>query len=131
MASLQLHVFISLLVATAMLAKASAFKMDELHLDDVVVDGDGRLNVSRTMTCDRSIGECNEEEAAPVGMSLDGSRQLMAKRRRRYISYIAIKKDRVPCGQRGASYYDCYGHTQVNPYRRQCTIITQCARILS
>ncbi|PRQ24688.1 putative rapid ALkalinization Factor [Rosa chinensis] len=47
---------------------------------------------------------------------------------RRYISYRALLKDRVPCGQRGSSYYNCGISRQANPYRRGCSVITHCAR---
>ncbi|KAF3326808.1 protein RALF-like 19 [Carex littledalei] len=49
--------------------------------------------------------------------------------RRRYISYEALKKNRVPCNRRGKSYYNCKRGRQANPYRRGCSFITRCARI--
>ncbi|AES75839.1 putative rapid ALkalinization Factor [Medicago truncatula] len=50
--------------------------------------------------------------------------------RRRYISYDALLADSIPCGLKGQSYYDCNHRDQVNPYRRGCTAITHCARVL-
>ncbi|KAJ3694790.1 hypothetical protein LUZ60_000167 [Juncus effusus] len=47
----------------------------------------------------------------------------------RYISYEALKKDRVPCNRRGNSYYNCMRTTRANPYRRGCSIITRCKKI--
>ncbi|XP_038876152.1 uncharacterized protein LOC120068449 [Benincasa hispida] len=48
--------------------------------------------------------------------------------RNRYLSYEALRKNNVPCGHRGRSYYDCNQHQKANPYRRGCTAITGCAR---
>uniref|UniRef100_UPI0005CA7BC7 protein RALF-like 4 n=1 Tax=Fragaria vesca subsp. vesca TaxID=101020 RepID=UPI0005CA7BC7 len=50
------------------------------------------------------------------------------RRTKRYISYDALLKNRVPCGQRGSSYYYCGIPGQANPYRRGCSVITRCAR---
>ncbi|XP_074592428.1 protein RALF-like 1 [Curcuma longa] len=77
-------------------------------------------------TC--SGGECAgawEEEAA---MPTESSRRALAATR--YVSYDVLKKDRVPCSQRGQSYYNCQQHGKANPYRRGCTVITRCARML-
>lgn len=47
-----------------------------------------------------------------------------------YISYAALSKDNIPCNRRGQSYYsNCTVPTQVNPYTRACTAVTQCARL--
>ncbi|XP_062190649.1 protein RALF-like 22 [Phragmites australis] len=43
-----------------------------------------------------------------------------------YISYLALSADRVPCTQRGASYYNCQPGAEANPYTRGCSAITQC-----
>ncbi|OIV91737.1 hypothetical protein TanjilG_26590 [Lupinus angustifolius] len=48
--------------------------------------------------------------------------------RRRYIGYNALRANKVPCGQRGRSYYNCQQRGRANPYRRGCTAITHCAR---
>lgn len=45
-----------------------------------------------------------------------------------YISYAALARNRVPCDQRGQSYYNCRGHQKANPYNRGCTRVTACAR---
>ncbi|KAL6201437.1 hypothetical protein ACLB2K_025151 [Fragaria x ananassa] len=71
------------------------------------------------------IGQDNE-------MLLDsevGRRQLMANDVR-YISYGALKKNKVPCGQPGASYYNCnrQNSNQAHVYRRGCSVATRCAR---
>ncbi|KAK6134626.1 hypothetical protein DH2020_031636 [Rehmannia glutinosa] len=43
---------------------------------------------------------------------------------RGYISYGAMKRNSVPCNQRGQSYYNCRGHQKANPYKRGCTRAT-------
>lgn len=46
----------------------------------------------------------------------------------RYLSYDALKKNNVPCGHRGSSYYNCNKRKKANPYRRGCTAMSGCAR---
>ncbi|OAY72109.1 Rapid alkalinization factor [Ananas comosus] len=36
-----------------------------------------------------------------------------------YIGYDALRRDSVPCSQRGASYYNCRPGAQGNPYSRR------------
>ncbi|KAK8501823.1 hypothetical protein V6N11_073296 [Hibiscus sabdariffa] len=43
-----------------------------------------------------------------------------------YISYGALKRDTVPCSQRGGSYYNCKPGAEANPYDRGCSAITRC-----
>lgn len=45
-----------------------------------------------------------------------------------YISYGALMRNKVPCDQKGQSYYNCRAHEQANPYNRGCTRVTSCAR---
>ncbi|KAL3821208.1 hypothetical protein ACJIZ3_007113 [Penstemon smallii] len=45
-----------------------------------------------------------------------------------YISYGALRRNKVPCNNRGQSYYNCRQHQQARPYRRGCTRATMCAR---
>ena len=47
---------------------------------------------------------------------------------RGHIGYGALARNRVPCNQRGRSYYNCRGHQRANPYKRGCTRATRCAR---
>ncbi|KAE9591727.1 putative rapid ALkalinization Factor [Lupinus albus] len=46
----------------------------------------------------------------------------------RYIGYNSLTANKVPCGQRGRSYYNCQQRGRANPYRRACTAVTHCAR---
>ncbi|XVF57515.1 hypothetical protein PTKIN_Ptkin06aG0211500 [Pterospermum kingtungense] len=43
-----------------------------------------------------------------------------------YISYGALKKNRVPCAIRGATYYNCKPGAEANPYDRGCSHIARC-----
>ncbi|KAL1805611.1 hypothetical protein DCAR_0831353 [Daucus carota subsp. sativus] len=45
-----------------------------------------------------------------------------------HISYSALTANKVPCNQRGNSYYNCGATGKANPYHRGCTAATQCAR---
>ncbi|CAN0855814.1 Protein RALF-like 33 [Linum grandiflorum] len=81
--------------------------------------------------CNGSIAECmmttadgegdNDEEFA---MESESARRILASRR--YISYGALRRNSVPCSRRGASYYNCRGGGQANPYTRGCSRITRC-----
>ncbi|KAK4379957.1 hypothetical protein RND71_001819 [Anisodus tanguticus] len=75
--------------------------------------------------CDGSIGECLGDEE--FGMESESTRRMLAYRRR-YISYGALSRNRVPCSRRGASYYNCRPGAQANPYHRGCSAITRCRR---
>ncbi|XP_074576041.1 rapid alkalinization factor-like [Curcuma longa] len=87
--------------------------------------GDGGLS-----TCEAGVGECVGDEEEEGEMESDSVRRVLAANRGRYISYDALKRDRVPCDRRGQSYYNCSRQRQANPYRRGCTVITRCARML-
>ncbi|CAN4123239.1 unnamed protein product [Withania somnifera] len=78
---------------------------------------------SSSPICDGSIGEClagdgSEDES-------ESTRRMLAYRRR-YISYGALSRNRVPCSRRGASYYNCRPGARANPYQRGCSAITRC-----
>lgn len=65
-------------------------------------------------------------------METEASRRMLAKAsEQKYISYDALKKNDVPCNQRGQSYYNCQAGGKANPYHRACTAITNCARVLN
>ena len=82
-------------------------------------------------TCRGTVGECMEF----LGVDGEGEDELAAaatgKRRvlqggSGYIGYDALRRDSVPCSQRGASYYNCQPGAEANPYSRGCSAITQC-----
>uniref|UniRef100_A0A7N0R7U2 Uncharacterized protein n=1 Tax=Kalanchoe fedtschenkoi TaxID=63787 RepID=A0A7N0R7U2_KALFE len=56
--------------------------------------------------------------------SAESSRRMLAGSQ--YISYGALNRNKVPCNQRGASYYNCQQGAQANPYSRGCSTISRC-----
>ncbi|CAI9118791.1 OLC1v1020401C1 [Oldenlandia corymbosa var. corymbosa] len=94
--------------------------------------------VSGGSTCNGggSIEEClmnQEEEMDDIDIGEDGLPEMESESsrrslyyRRRYISYGALFRDRVPCSRRGYSYYNCRPGRHVNPYVRGCSAITRC-----
>lgn len=45
-----------------------------------------------------------------------------------HISYGALSANKVPCSNRGQSYYNCGAPGRANPYKRGCSAATRCAR---
>ncbi|KAK3010490.1 hypothetical protein RJ639_012709 [Escallonia herrerae] len=79
--------------------------------------------------CRGSIGDCEGgEDGLGFEFEMDSeiNRRILATRR--YISYGALSRNRVPCSRRGASYYNCRPGAQANPYTRGCSAITRCRR---
>ncbi|GER32931.1 ralf-like 33 [Striga asiatica] len=74
--------------------------------------------------CGGTVGECLENEDEEFALDSESARRILAGRR--YISYGALQRNRVPCSRRGASYYNCRPGAQANPYRRGCSRITRC-----
>ncbi|KAJ0555270.1 putative rapid ALkalinization Factor [Helianthus annuus] len=66
---------------------------------------------------------CAEDEM----MESESSRRVLLVEKR-YISYETLRRDVVPCGTPGASYYNCRDSGVANPYNRGCEVITFCAR---
>lgn len=75
---------------------------------------------------DTNVGDIIGEENEML-LDSEASRRQLAQRGR-FISYEALKKNNVPCGRRGNSYYNCNNRQQANPYNRGCSYITHCAR---
>ncbi|XP_076935288.1 protein RALF-like 24 [Bidens hawaiensis] len=72
--------------------------------------------------CSGKIGEYEDEM-----MESESSRRVLMMEKK-YISYETLKRDLVPCGTPGASYYNCNGKGVAGPYNRGCEVITRCAR---
>ncbi|KAI7738941.1 hypothetical protein M8C21_007330 [Ambrosia artemisiifolia] len=68
-------------------------------------------------------GVCAEDEM----MESESSRRVLLMGKR-YISYETLRRNVVPCGTPGASYYNCKQSGIANPYNRGCETITFCAR---
>ncbi|OAY84374.1 protein RALF-like 22 [Ananas comosus] len=77
---------------------------------------------------DATVEATDAEEGANV--SRRGLAGAYPAGRTRFISYGALTKNRVPCSQRGHSYYNCRPRRRANPYHRGCSVITHCARNL-
>ncbi|XP_052150753.1 rapid alkalinization factor-like [Oryza glaberrima] len=84
-------------------------------------------------TCRGTVGECmeyfgvdgeGEDELAAAAMG--GGKRRVLQGGSGYIGYDALRRDSVPCSQRGASYYNCQPGAEANPYSRGCSAITQC-----
>ncbi|CAM0880686.1 unnamed protein product [Alopecurus aequalis] len=81
-------------------------------------------------TCEGTVGECMDY----FGVDTEGEDEVAAMAGKRrvlqsgagYIGYDALRRDSVPCSQRGASYYNCQPGAESNPYSRGCSAITQC-----
>lgn len=77
-----------------------------------------------TRVCGGKIGECEEQEGE---MDSESNRRVLMMQKK-YISYETLRRDLVPCGTPGASYYNCKNSGQAGPYNRGCEVITRCAR---
>jgi hypothetical protein len=92
----------------------------------------GAVAMRRGGRCRGTVGECMEEffgvdaEGDVAGMATGGSRRRVLQDGSGYIGYDALRRDSVPCSQRGASYYNCQPGAEANPYSRGCSAITQC-----
>lgn len=94
----------------------SAFDLNSLKGSGI----DGMVGAGRA--CNQKIGECLTEPE----MESETSRRVLAMQKK-YISYETLRRDLVPCGKPGASYYNCHA-VAANPYSRGCEVITRCAR---
>ncbi|KAK3159975.1 hypothetical protein QOZ80_1BG0053610 [Eleusine coracana subsp. coracana] len=95
----------------------------------------GAAVVMRRPACRGTVGECMAEylgvdaeaEGDVAGMVTGGgSKRRVLQDGGGYIGYDALRRDSVPCSQRGASYYNCQPGAEANPYSRGCSAITQC-----
>ncbi|CDY53781.1 BnaC04g44150D [Brassica napus] len=82
-----------------------------------------------TKSCANGQGCIGDDDVLESLMDSETNRRQLAARRR-YISYEAIKKNKL-CNHRGQSYYDCEKRKRVNPYWRGCSAITHCYRYAS
>jgi len=128
-----------LLRATALLLALAALAAAALPAPaaagGVAAGGDlGHLVMRRgARACRGTVGECMgyldvdaEGEADVAGMATGGSKRRVLQGGSGYIGYDALRRDNVPCSQRGASYYNCQPGAEANPYSRGCSAITQC-----
>ncbi|XAR60614.1 hypothetical protein NMG60_11034059 [Bertholletia excelsa] len=73
----------------------------------------------------RTVAECLD---ADEEFELDSEVSWRILATSRYIIYGALQRNivTVPCSCRGASYYNCQGNGQANPYTHGCSKITRC-----
>ena len=118
-----------LAVAAAALASSAAFttamtKSGELGVGVVMRRG-GRACRGTVGECMEYFGDDGEGEGEVAEMAGGGKRRVL-QGGSGYIGYDALRRDSVPCSQRGASYYNCQPGASANPYSRGCSAITQC-----
>lgn len=129
MAKLLPALLLALAAAAALASSSSAFT--------TTMKGAGELGGAAAIvmrrggrTCRGTVGECMEY----FGVDGEGEDEVAAMAGKRrvlqsgsgYIGYDALRRDSVPCSQRGASYYNCQPGAEANPYSRGCSAITQC-----
>ncbi|KAL5702858.1 hypothetical protein ACHQM5_028022 [Ranunculus cassubicifolius] len=73
--------------------------------------------------CTGKMGLCFWEMEEEMDSEINRRMLIVGKR---YISYETLKRDVVPCGRPGASYYDCHAMGQANPYTKSCEKIVGC-----
>ncbi|KAF8006535.1 hypothetical protein BT93_K0743 [Corymbia citriodora subsp. variegata] len=111
-ASKRFHVFLALLAIVAFSITIScASDYADLH--------QASYFMWRSECRGDSIGECRV-----LGEETKSERRILATRQ--YIGYQALRRNSVPCSQRGTSYYNCQAGAQSNPYSRSCSQITRC-----
>ncbi|KAE8816806.1 rapid alkalinization factor 1 precursor [Hordeum vulgare] len=125
--------FLLALAAAAALApsSASAFTTTVNGAGELGLGGAAAVVMRRGgRTCRGTVGECMEY----FGVDGEGEGEVAAMAGKRrvlqggsgYIGYDALRRDNVPCSERGASYYNCQPGAEANPYSRGCSAITQC-----
>ncbi|KAJ8633369.1 hypothetical protein MRB53_026705 [Persea americana] len=121
--------FLIFMLAMAAVAESvswdSGSQWDRTHIVGSTLEEDGMLDTPKK--CHGSIGECMDEEEEMM-MDSEINRRVLWARGQRFISYDALKNDRIPCSRRGHSYYNCRRNIRANPYRRGCSVITRCYR---
>ncbi|KAK2968434.1 hypothetical protein RJ640_004440 [Escallonia rubra] len=113
-----------LLLATAVVADSSLHDAYWGGVARVSDGGDG--GIGALQTCNGLVGDCIDEDEEMM-MESESTRRTL--RRRRYISYGALRRNVVPCNRRGNSYYNCNYRKRANPYRRGCNVITRQFRL--
>ncbi|XP_073003276.1 probable hexosyltransferase MUCI70 [Typha latifolia] len=88
------------------------------------------IHEAASPVCNGLSGECAADDLDEANILPEVTRRGLSSRTR-FISYDALKRDRVPCGRRGTSYYNCNNRRRINPYRRGCSAITRCASHIS
>ncbi|RDX62393.1 Protein RALF-like 4, partial [Mucuna pruriens] len=85
----------------------------------MVAEASSKINKTSPIFSDGDLDLFDDNEFMMV--SETHRRTLVYGQRQRYISYAALRKNHVPCGTRGQSYYNCNHRGRANPYRRGCS----------
>ncbi|CAA3007080.1 rapid alkalinization factor [Olea europaea subsp. europaea] len=109
--------FVSLCIITSLLLSQALASSEQVAA--------GWLMPMMTAGCKGTIAECLSDTDEEFDLDSEANRRILAARRR-YISYGALQRNRVPCSRRGASYYNCRPGARANPYSRGCSAITRC-----
>jgi hypothetical protein len=125
---------LALLMAVSVAALSAPVSAGGVAIGDLAAQLTGAVVIRRGgRTCRGTVGECMEYfgadaegEADVAGMATGGSKRRVLQGGSGYIGYDALRRDNVPCSQRGASYYNCQPGAEANPYSRGCSAITQC-----
>ncbi|KAL7211794.1 hypothetical protein ACSBR2_014620 [Camellia fascicularis] len=118
-----------LLLALAMVVESSSAVFDGTSLETIVTHSQHDLLHSHGIaTCHGQVGDCIAEVEEMI-MDSEISRRTLAQTQR-YITYGALKANRVPCNRNGRPYYNCNQRGKANPYSRGCSRITRCARTI-
>ncbi|KAJ1691041.1 hypothetical protein LUZ63_015196 [Rhynchospora breviuscula] len=121
-----------LLLSSSILTSTSSPMDNPWALSFADPDSDNLLDGSASLlSCNGKVGDCDGDAYEGMGTDLEAAVRRGLAFRKRYISYEALKKNRVPCNRRGQSYYNCQRGRQANPYKRGCSFITKCARIMN
>ncbi|KAK9726284.1 hypothetical protein RND81_05G203900 [Saponaria officinalis] len=83
-----------------------------------------KIDMPSSDQCAGSLIECLEANESETGSEI--KRRILITTQ--FISYGAMEADRVPCSERGSSYYNCIPTASVNPYERGCSSIARCGR---
>ncbi|KAI3986398.1 hypothetical protein MKX01_002243 [Papaver californicum] len=112
-------VFFTIFITTASLIDAYSVSSSSNNYEIGWISTTTRSSSSKSWSCEGStVGDCENE------MDSEISRRILATTK--YISYESLKKNSVPCSEKGASYYNCKPGAQANPYNRGCSAITKC-----
>ncbi|XP_019158849.1 PREDICTED: rapid alkalinization factor 23-like [Ipomoea nil] len=69
-------------------------------------------------------GAMDIDDGEEMMMDSESSRRVLF--RTRFLSYSVLRKDQIPCGMKGPSYYFCHSHHPIRPYTRGCSRFTRC-----
>ncbi|THG01183.1 hypothetical protein TEA_012374 [Camellia sinensis var. sinensis] len=109
-----------LLMLYLAMAAVSSFSFGESNFQTVTSFDIGTHNMG---SCNGQVGDCIDEDEEGMMVS-EAARRTLAQKQK-YITYGALKANRVPCNRNGRPYYNCNQRGKANPYSRGCSRITR------